>query len=103
VVELRDGEFHEYQLSPASFGISAGSIHALEGGDADYNAMLLKRVLAGVATQAQLNAVAVSVASLLYLSDRFNNLKEATEAALTHLVEKQALVHLEALQEFNRG
>ncbi len=103
VVELRDGDIQEYELTPASFGLSSSPLQAIEGGDADHNAQLLKGVLAGTAPQAQLNAVAVSVASLLVLANNHSNLKEATEATLTHLSEGHALLHLEALQEFNRG
>lgn len=103
VVELRDGELLEYTLSAADFGVAEASVAELQGGDADYNAKLLTQVLAGQASPAQHHAVAVTVAAMLYLSDRYNNLQQATAAVLEHMSAGLALKHLEQLQEYNRG
>src|SRR5690554_867360 len=103
VVELRDGELLEYTLSVADFGVAEASVAELQGGDADYNAKLLTQVLAGQASPAQHHAVAVTVAAMLYLSDRYNNLQQATAAVLEHMSAGLALKHLEQLQEYNRG
>lgn len=102
VVELRQGELHEYTLTPADFGISTASVAALAGGDADHNAHLLTQILAGKASQAQLDAVAVTVAAMLYVNGTYNDLKLATQAVNEHLVSGQALTHLQQIQEFNR-
>lgn len=103
VVELRDGELTEYTLNAADFGVQPAQVAELVGGDADYNAQLLKQVLAGAATPAQANAVAVTVAAMLYVTDQYADLKQATAAVQEHLATGAALKHLEKLQEFNRG
>lgn len=103
VVELRDGELHEYTLTPADFGVAEASVAELAGGDADFNAQLLRQVLAGKATAAQHNAIAVTVAAMLYVTDQFSDLRQATSAVLEHLATGTALTHLHKLQEFNRG
>lgn len=103
VVELRDGELHEYTLSPEHFGVNNASVEALRGGDADFNAHLLTQVLAGQASEAQHHAVAVTVAAMLYLTDDYQDLQTATAAVLEHLHSGAALQHLHQLQEFNRG
>lgn len=103
VVELRDNALHEYQLTPADFGVEHAEISALRGGDADFNAQALKQVLKGEAPLAHQQAVAMSTAGLLYLTGRFDTLKAATSAVLAHLSSGQAFTHLQQLQEFNRG
>jgi anthranilate phosphoribosyltransferase len=103
VIELKDNELHEYQLSPADFGVPVSTIEALRGGDADLNATYLQAILAGKASDPHLHAVAISVAGLLYLAGHYPRLDQATHAALEHLASGAALEHLRALQEFNRG
>lgn len=103
VVELRDGELTEYTLNATDFGVQPAQVAELVGGDADYNAQLLKQVLAGAATPAQADAVAVTVAAMLYVTDQYADLKQATAAVQEHLASGAALTHLEKLQEFNRG
>ena len=103
VVELKDNELHEYQLSPADFGVPISTIAALRGGDADLNAKYLQAILAGQASDPHQHAVAISVAGLLYLAGHYPRLDQATHAALEHLASGAALEHLRALQEFNRG
>ena len=103
VIELKDNELHEYQLSPADFGVPVSTIAALRGGDADLNATYLQAILAGKASDPHLHAVAISVAGLLYLAGHYPRLDKATHAALEHLASGAALEHLRALQEFNHG
>lgn len=102
VVELKDGELHEYELTPEDFGVERAPLAELRGGDADFNAKALTHVLAGTAPKAQLHTVAMSVAGLLYLAGRYSDFQSATAAALEHLASGAALQHLQQLQEFNR-
>lgn len=103
VVELRHGELHEYTLTPADFGIQPAAVSDLAGGDADYNARLLCAVLTGKAPQAHLDAVAVTVAAMLYVSDVCTDFKQATHRVLEHLASGAAARHLQKIQEFNRA
>ncbi|RLV49139.1 anthranilate phosphoribosyltransferase [Nocardioides mangrovicus] len=45
--EARDGEVVEHRLDPAELGVARGTAEALRGGDADHNADVVRRVLAG--------------------------------------------------------
>lgn len=103
VVELRDGELHEYELSPDDFGVPRATIAELRGGDADFNAKLLQHVLAGTAPEAHLNAVAVTVAAMLYIANNVDSLATGTALVREHLATGAALQHLQKLQEYNRG
>ncbi|EKE84312.1 anthranilate phosphoribosyltransferase [Idiomarina xiamenensis] len=94
VVELRDNQLQRYTLTPQDFGVTNAPVSALRGGDADHNANLLQQILAGSASLPQQQAVAMNVAAMMYLSDRENSLKNATEEVLIHLQSGQALQHL---------
>jgi len=98
VCELNQGNIRSYQVTPSDFGLAEAPLTALNGGDADYNARLLEQVLGGVATQAQHHAVAINVAALLYLTDAYDNFRDAGQAALAHIESGAALTHLRALQ-----
>lgn len=99
VVELKDGELHEYQLSPADFGLQQADLSELKGGDADCNARILKQVLAGDGSVAQQQSVATNVAALLCLTEQFDDRKQAAAATLEHIQSGQALTHLEQIQQ----
>jgi anthranilate phosphoribosyltransferase len=47
VSELRDGQISTRQIHPEDFGLQVVSAEALKGGDADYNARILREVLDG--------------------------------------------------------
>ena len=47
VSELRDGQVSTRQIHPGDFGLQTVSAEALKGGDADYNARILRGVLDG--------------------------------------------------------
>ncbi|WP_404399645.1 anthranilate phosphoribosyltransferase [Idiomarina seosinensis] len=99
VAELREGQLKEYSLTAADFGLQNAPLSALKGGDADMNARVLQQILAGEASTAQQQAVAMNVAALLYLSGQFEDFKVASEAALQHLHSGQALHHLHQVQQ----
>lgn len=99
VLELRDNEIREYTVTPADFGLTEAPVSDLVGGDADRNADLLKQVLSGKGSQAQHHAVAMNVAALLYLSNDYDNFKDAAQAALSHIESGAAMRHLQQLQE----
>ena len=47
VAELRDGQVRRFEVRPEDFGISAGPLEALRGGDAAHNAAITRAILAG--------------------------------------------------------
>ena len=47
VTELRDGQISTRQIHPGDFGLQTVSAEVLKGGDADYNARILRGVLDG--------------------------------------------------------
>lgn len=99
VIELRNGELNDYQMTPNDFGVPSAPLGELKGGDADFNARILEDILAGGGSPAQRHSVAMNVAALLYLSGQYNDMKAATAATLEHLDTGQALLHLRRVQD----
>lgn len=99
VVELNNNQLTEYTLSPADFGLPEAPLSDLKGGDADFNARVLKQVLSGEASQSQRQAVAMNVAAILYLAAQFDDFKQATTAALAHIDSGVAIDHLRQIQQ----
>lgn len=98
VAHLNDGEIQEYQLSPADFGFDTLPLDVLVGGTPEENAQTFTDVLAGRASKAINQTVAVNAAALFYLSGHSDNLKLATEEALAIIESGQAIEKLEQLK-----
>ena len=86
VWEVRDGEVQVHRLDPRDFGVDLVPVEALKGSDADSNADLVRRFLAGekgpVRDAVVLNAAAGLVAAdALYEAPLQERLKEAQRVA----------------------
>ncbi|MAF74510.1 MAG: anthranilate phosphoribosyltransferase [Idiomarinaceae bacterium] len=103
VVELRDNQLEQYTLSVSDFGLNEAPLSELKGGDADFNATVLKRILAGQGSRAQNHAIAINTAPLLVMADKFSDYKQAAQAVLEHLASGAAMTHLEAIQAVQGG
>ena len=65
VAELRDGAVHTYRFDPLSVGLSPCRPDELSGGDAAENARIIRAVLAGRGTAAQMNIALLNAAAAL--------------------------------------
>jgi len=74
VAELKEGKITTYQITPEQMGIKTYPLTALEGGDAQHNAVLITALLKGDGQEAHQAAVAVNVAATLLLSDKVDSL-----------------------------
>ncbi|GAK84335.1 anthranilate phosphoribosyltransferase [Vibrio ponticus] len=81
VAEIKDGQIHEYTLSPEDFGVERFPLEAIKGGDPEENKAIITNILTGSGTKAQLGAVAVNVALLMRLFGH-ENLKANTQQAI---------------------
>ncbi|WP_189351331.1 anthranilate phosphoribosyltransferase [Zhihengliuella salsuginis] len=83
VWEVRDGAITEHAVDPTEFGLARVTIEQLRGGDADYNAGVVRDVLSGRRGPARdavvLNAAAGLVA---YDTDAVGTLEERLAAAI---------------------
>lgn len=80
VCEIRDGEFHSYEITPEQFGFLRCEKAALEGGSPKENAEITKSILDGEKS-AKRDAVALNAGAALYIAGKTNTLKEGVRLA----------------------
>ncbi len=99
VAEVRGdrGDVVEYQVTPESVGLPESSREAVHGGDAAYNAALLRRILSGEQTGPAADMVALNAGAALYTTDRASSIAEGVRQAHEALREGKALATLDAL------
>lgn len=92
-----EGEIDHYTLTPADLGLPEYPLSALQGGDAQENARLIRAVLEGRGEAAHRDAIAAATGALLYLMERAPTLRGGVAQALDHLASGQAAQHLTRL------
>lgn len=104
LAELKDGEIHEYRLQPEDFGVERAELDQLVGGTPEDNAAITKQILAGTATTAQINAVAVNAGSALYVAGISETIPAGVALAKQVMASGKALALVEELaQASNQG
>lgn len=81
VVELRDGEYESFVLTPADFGIQEASFEEIKGGNAQYNTDVAQSILAGECRSRHEDLVLVNTALALYLADVVSDVREGYQIA----------------------
>ncbi|MFC3124651.1 anthranilate phosphoribosyltransferase [Pseudoroseomonas globiformis] len=97
VVELHDGRFREFTLSPADAGLPEAPTEALAGGDPAHNAAALEALLRGAAGPYR-DCVVLNAAAALVVAGESNDLREAATRAARSIEEGAALAVLERLR-----
>jgi len=92
---------HNFELTPADFGLNERPLSELAGGDPEHNAKATLAILAGQGQAAHNEAVAVNVAAMLKISGRGSNLAELTNQVLTHLASGKAMATLAQLKQLS--
>jgi anthranilate synthase/phosphoribosyltransferase len=99
----RAGDFREIELTPGQAGLKEFPLGSLAGGAPDENAAWLRGLLAGEGTEAQNAAVAINVATLLWISGQTRDLADGAEKALAVLRSGAARPRLEQLAELSHA
>lgn len=99
VAEVRgdSGDVVEYQVTPESVGLTTRSRDDIRGGDAQYNAALLRRLLSGEQLGAPTEVVALNAGAALYVTGRAQSIAEGVRQAQDALRVGRAAPTLEAL------
>lgn len=103
VARWKDGRLDTMMLTPERAGVAAAPPDALLGGEPAENAAWLRDVLAGMATPAQVDAVALNTGALLWLADRFDTLAEAVGAARAVIQSGAPRLRLNRFIELSHG
>ena len=99
VSELRGGRVHTYEVQPEHFGLARAQPTDLQGGDAAYNASLVKRILGGEASP-QRDVVLLNAAAAIAAGTADRSIADCLPRARESLDSGRALAKLEQLREF---
>jgi len=99
VVELRDGQLREFDISPDQFGLSRSTTAELKGGDPGENAEALRGLLDGVVGPYR-DIVRLNAAAALLVAGKVNDIAQGLVLAADALDSGKAKAKLEALVRF---
>jgi anthranilate phosphoribosyltransferase len=100
VGEVRDGRVHTYEVSPEECGLPRATLDDIAGGDATFNASLIRDVLAGKKS-ARRDVVLLNAAAALVAAGRADHLRDAVPLAAKAIDSGAALEKLQALAAFS--
>ncbi len=100
-VELRDGKTRRGELNPKDFGLSRAPREALAGGDAQTNAKIIERILAGEPGPPR-DVVLLNTSLALVAAGLAGDFREGVEQAAKAIDSGAARDRLRALVEFTR-
>lgn len=96
VAELKDGRITTFVVDPESVGLARHPAETLKGGDAVFNAVALRSVLAGDPS-AYRDVVLMNAGAALVVAGRVASLGEGVKAAAAAVDDGRAAARLEAL------
>jgi len=100
---LEGGALRSEQISPSDLGLQEAPLAALQGGDLNDNATILRELLQGRGTVAQQQVVAFNTALVLWVAGVEMDLKAGAQRALSCLAEGRPWERLESLREALNG
>ncbi len=96
-VELNNGEYKKYELTPEQFGFKRSSKSDLVGGDGVANAKITESILKGECTDAKADAVLMNAGAGIYLAGGAGSIEEGINIARETIKSGKAY---EKLKEF---
>ena len=99
ISEVRDGQVRTYEVCPEDFGLAPTRPADLKGDDADFNAALVKDILAGE-TLPQRDIVLLNASAAIAAGTSNESIADCMPRARESLESGSALAKLEQLQEF---
>jgi anthranilate phosphoribosyltransferase len=98
--EVRDGSVHTYEVTPEECGLRRATLEDIAGGDASFNATLIRDVLAGKKS-AHRDVVLLNAGAALVAAGRANHLRDAVPLAAAAIDSGAALEKLQGLIAFS--
>jgi anthranilate phosphoribosyltransferase len=99
VAEVRGGSVRRFEASPEDFGVDRAPLECVQGGTANENAGIVRRVLAGEPGPCQ-DIVAINAAAALVAAGVAQNFREGTQLARGAIVSGAAERKLASLVSF---
>ncbi len=101
-LEVHDGQIHEREWEPGTFGIRPHPINGLKGGDSARNAELAQAILSGFASPGR-TLVLVNAACAIFVAGRASSLVEAARQAESAIDAGKARLVLQRVVELTHG
>jgi anthranilate phosphoribosyltransferase len=98
--EVRDGSVHTYEVTPEEFGLRRATLDDIAGGDAAFNAALIRDVLAGKKS-AHRDVVLLNAGAALVAAGRIDHVRDAVPLAAEAIDSGAALEKLHGLIAFS--
>ncbi|HMA11344.1 MAG TPA: hypothetical protein VKO83_05615, partial [Steroidobacteraceae bacterium] len=103
LLDVSPGQVRESRRSPADYGMPPCTEESLQGGDAEYNAAALTRVLRGEERGAHRDALVLSAALALEVAGRAGSARAAAQMAADAIDDGRASAMLARLAAFCRS
>lgn len=100
VAEYKDGKVTEFTVAPEDAGLKRASIKEIKGGDAEYNAAAIMRLLDGEKS-AYCDIVLLNTAAALIVGGKASDLKQGVDIAAEAIDSGKAKAKLEAWIELS--
>jgi anthranilate phosphoribosyltransferase len=101
IAEVRDGQVHTYEVTPEEFGLQRATLDEISGGDAAFNARLIREILEGKKS-ARRDVVLLNAAAALVAAGRADHLRDAMLLAAKAIDSGLALSKLKELVAFSQ-
>ncbi len=102
VAEVREGKVRSYEVEPEQFGLKRSLLESLNGGDAQENAHIIRRILAGEHSPKR-DVVLLNTAAALVAAGKTNDIGQAVPLAEQSLDSGAAQEKLERLVRFTQA
>ena len=99
---LQGGQVTELEVTPEEAGLARHPVAALQGGGPEENAAWLRDLLAGRASDAHADAVALNAGALAWIAGKSESLADGAAAAKTVLAEGHARAQLDRFVEITQ-
>jgi len=97
VVQLKNGKITEFVIDPKELDIRANKFHDLLGNDSKYNANKIINIFKGEDNDFS-KAVCLNAAAGLIVTDKYNELSDAYNAARLHILSGKTLKNFKKIQ-----
>ncbi|PCI03575.1 MAG: anthranilate phosphoribosyltransferase [Zetaproteobacteria bacterium] len=98
-VWVENGNTHRFEIDPAAFGMPYATPQALQGGDAAFNAEVMKHILAGVQGAGR-DIVLLNSAAALWVAGKVDSIADGLGLAAKTIDDGKATATLDALIAF---
>jgi anthranilate phosphoribosyltransferase len=97
VAEIKNGEIHNYTLTPEQLGLKRCTFDEIRGGSPQYNAQVISDIFSGKERGPKRDMLLLNTAATFVVADRAANMKEGLAMARETLDSGSALVKLKEI------